>query len=143
MMDEVVRRRVADRDYLFSPDWGLYVRDSDGGRKIDFVDSKNTTDMVSADDLPGATLEIATQPIDPSDDYCQPVIRAETEWITFAGASITLPGWRHLSIDRQMFNPIGKDQDDWTRYRFVFPEKKSQFAELVRDEPPWTTASRQ
>lgn len=40
MTNEARRRMVTNRDYLFSPDQGLYMRD--GGRKIDFVDSKNT-----------------------------------------------------------------------------------------------------
>ena len=131
---DLQRHRIESRDYLFSRANGLLM--SDGYQKIDFVDGKNTTDVVSVDDLPGATLEVATESIDPSDDPCQSTAPAGSESITFAGIAIILPGWRQLVIDPQMFTSIGptKDWPDWSRYRFTFPEQKSEFEKLIKDE---------
>ena len=125
---------VDSRDYTFGLDRGLHM--SDGGRKIDFVESKNTAETVSVDDLLGSTLEVATQPIDPSDDYCQPVISRDTEWITFAGLAVTLPGWRQMFIDRSRFTSVdpSKEWNEWVRYRFTIPEDKQEFERLLRDE---------
>jgi hypothetical protein len=141
--DEARRRRVRDREYIFSPGHGLYIHHP--FQKIDFVDTKNTTEMMSADDLMGATLEIAIQPIDPSENDCKPVIPAQTGWISLANVGITLPGWRRLVIDHQRFTLVApsKDSEDWIRYRFVIPESKSEFEKLIREEPIWVTAERQ
>ena len=54
---EVLRIRLAERDYLFTPDLGLYMSDRDV--KVDFVDSRSTTDLVSVDDLLGADRDPA------------------------------------------------------------------------------------
>lgn len=141
------QRRIIEergRDYLFSLDHGLFM--SDGYQKIVFVDSKNTTDMVSVDDLLGATLEIVTEPLRP-EDKCPSGIPAQSEWITFAGIAIILPGWRQLVIDHQMFTVSAppKDSKDWSnspRYRFKVPEQKSEFEKLIKDERIEVAAAR-
>jgi hypothetical protein len=138
----VTRWRSRNRVYVFNPEHGLYM--SDGDQKIDFVDSKNTTELVSADDLLGATLEIETVPIEPDPDDSPEAIRTRNDGIKFAGVSIVLPGWRRLAIDRQMFTIISPppSSPESTIYRFVIPGGKAEFDRLIRDEPIWVTAGR-
>jgi hypothetical protein len=138
----VTRWTSRNREYLFNPDHGLYM--SDGDQKIDFVDSKDTTEVVSADDLLGATLEIETVPIEPDPDDSPEAIRARNEWIRFAGVSIVLPGWRRLVINPQMFTIISPSPSspESTIYRFVIPGSKAEFESMIRDEPIWVAAGR-
>jgi len=138
--DKAHRQRLEDRTSLFSPDQGLYM--SDGAIKIDFVDAKSSTEMVSVDDLMGATLEITPQPLDPPDEDCKPATCAQPSEISFAGIAIILPGWRQLVIDHQKFTPVppSKEWPDLPRYRFVIPEQKDQFDKLIRDERIWKAA---
>jgi hypothetical protein len=133
MVDDARRRKINKREYEFSLTHGLYM--SDGGRKIEFAEAQSTTDMVSVDDLFGATLEVAIQPIDPSDDYCRPIISAQTEWVTLDSAAITLPGQRRVVIDRDKFTRIGPSKDGWIRYRFIIPQNKVEFENLINNRP--------
>lgn len=117
------------RDFAFNPATGLKI--DDGSREINLSDvDKSSGEMVSVDDLIGATLEVEV--FFEMGECGRNETAPEKDTIRFTGMTIMLPGYRRLFIDRSKFTELSVSEKGG-RYRFSFPTTKDEFAKLLRE----------